>query len=148
MDFLVRQLASQTLNSAPGETFNNSTYLDEGAPVETIPPTSYYNGFYDRERDAYEFVAFVLWYLFLIVCCVLPTCCAYRRRRLVESRIAAQRANFDRLRQHNFFVISNMHIYEEAIKEERSQKIAEELQATTFVSSFFSSFPIKKTILD
>jgi len=40
--------------------------------------------FRKRSKDFYEFIAFVCWYVFLIVCCVIPTACAYRRRRNAE----------------------------------------------------------------
>lgn len=36
--------------------------------------------YYNPKGDAYEFTAFALWYLFLVLCCVVPTYCAYRRR--------------------------------------------------------------------
>ena len=36
--------------------------------------------YYNPKGDTYEFTAFALWYLFLIMCCVVPTYCAYRRR--------------------------------------------------------------------
>jgi hypothetical protein len=95
-------------------------------------------------RDTYEFVAFLLWYLFLVICCVLPTCCAYRRRRLVENRMAQQQASFDRLRQQNVFILSHLqqHVAEhgmsvEEIKAERTRRITEELQETTFVSIMY-----------
>ena len=40
------------------------------------------NGNYIREEtDFKEFIAFVGWYAFLIICCLLPTFCAYYRRR-------------------------------------------------------------------
>mmetsp|Transcript_1564 Transcript_1564/g.1966 ORF Transcript_1564/g.1966 Transcript_1564/m.1966 type:complete len:329 (+) Transcript_1564:154-1140(+) len=48
----------------------------------------------EDSRDVYEFVAFLAWYMFLVLCCVIPTVCAYRRRRLNEFRLreaAAQR---------------------------------------------------------
>ena len=35
---------------------------------------------YNPKGDTYEFAAFAAWYLFLILCCVVPTYCAYRRR--------------------------------------------------------------------
>jgi len=41
-------------------------------------------------RDAYEFAAFAAWYVFLIVCCVLPVYCAYRRRAR-RARLEAER---------------------------------------------------------
>jgi hypothetical protein len=34
-------------------------------------------------HSAFEFIAFIMWYLFLVLCCIIPTCCAYRRRRLM-----------------------------------------------------------------
>jgi hypothetical protein len=35
----------------------------------------------EEDTDFKEFIAFVGWYAFLIVCCLLPTACAYHRRR-------------------------------------------------------------------
>jgi hypothetical protein len=100
-------------------------------------------GFQDAEtpesQDAYEFVAFLLWYLFLVVCCVLPTCCAYRRRRLMEARIAQQQASFDQLHQQNVFILSNLHMRPdmdgEEARAERTKRITEALKITTFVSA-------------
>ena len=93
-------------------------------------------------RDTYEFVSFLLWYLFLVICCILPTCCAYRRRRLVEARMA-QQLSFERLHQQNVFILSHLRaeissssggMDSEQIKAERTRRITEELQSTTFVS--------------
>lgn len=56
---------------------------DDGTGGLTQQPAS-------EQRDAYEFVAFLAWYLFLVLCCVVPTACAYRRRRLMERRMARQ----------------------------------------------------------
>lgn len=97
----------------------------------------------DDGRDTYEFVAFLLWYLFLVICCVLPTCFAYRRRRIVEARMAQQQANFDRLRQQNVILLSNLSpdqmyfIDNEEVKAERTRRITAELESTTFVSIAF-----------
>ncbi|CAB9517380.1 protein ligase RNF181 [Seminavis robusta] len=85
-------------------------------------------------RDAYEFVAFLLWYLFLVLCCVIPTCCAYRRRRLVEARIAQQQASVSRIERQNLFILSSLRqsqVNNERINEQRRAKIAEKLQETT-----------------
>lgn len=42
-------------------------------------------------QDFYEFMAFVCWYIFLIMCCIIPTACAYRRRKRSQRlRAAAQ----------------------------------------------------------
>jgi hypothetical protein len=105
------------------------------------------------ERRAYDFMAFLLWYLFLVLCCVVPTCCAYRRRRLLENRIA--QSSFEQMQQQNVFILSNLHLHHhhhhhgggsaggmlldldsDQAKAERTRRIAEELKATTFVSLY------------
>jgi hypothetical protein len=40
--------------------------------------------------DVFEFLGFVAWYLFLVVCCIVPTACAYRRRRLQDYQRRSQ----------------------------------------------------------
>lgn len=87
----------------------------------------------ENARDAYEFVAFLLWYIFLVLCCVVPTCCAYRRRRIVEQRIALQQANMSRLQQSNLFILSNMHARRdgEQLQAERLRLLTQELKSTT-----------------
>ena len=37
-----------------------------------------------RSKDLYEFVAFVCWYILLVLCCIVPTACAYRRGRRAQ----------------------------------------------------------------
>jgi hypothetical protein len=56
----------------------NSPTEETVAPNMTTETTS--GG---SDHGAFEFIAFILWYLFLVLCCVIPTCCAYRRRRLM-----------------------------------------------------------------
>lgn len=98
-------------------------------------------------QDTYEFVAFLLWYLFLVLCCIVPTCCAYRRRRMVESRLAQHHFDLQRLQQQqlsghpNFLLLdqissSNPHSRRnnEEYRRLRKEKIGETLQATTLVS--------------
>jgi hypothetical protein len=87
------------------------------------------------QRDAYEFVAFLLWYIFLVMCCVIPTCCAYRRRRLVEARMAQHHANISRLQQSNSFILSSLQNRHDSTftQEERMQRITEELKKTSMV---------------
>ena len=88
------------------------------------------------DHGPYEFVLFLLWYMFLVICCVLPTFCAYRRRRLMEQGFTEQQqATLDRLREQNVFVISNVRVNEAEIQMERTKRITEELQRTTFVST-------------
>jgi len=41
-------------------------------------------------REAYEFVAFVLWYIAMVLCCIVPTCCSYYRRRRMEAQYFSQ----------------------------------------------------------
>uniref|UniRef100_A0A7S3KZG3 RING-type domain-containing protein n=2 Tax=Amphora coffeiformis TaxID=265554 RepID=A0A7S3KZG3_9STRA len=87
------------------------------------------------ERDAYELVAFLLWYIFLVLCCVVPTCCAYRRRRLVEQRMSQQQENFARMQESNFFFLSSLTTRRdgEAVQAERSRILTEALKDTTMV---------------
>jgi len=101
-----------------------------------------------RGQDTYEFVAFVLWYLFLVLCCVVPTCCAYRRRRLVEARLAQHQYDLQRLhhqqqQQHyamaggsSFFILdqlSSARRNSENVRRLRTEKIGENLKETTLV---------------
>ena len=93
----------------------------------------------DNGRDAYEFVAFLLWYLFLVLCCVIPTCCAYRRRRLVEARIQQQQDSVNRIERQNFFILSSLRQSQqnaERLRELRGDRLTELLKDTTMVSSF------------
>jgi hypothetical protein len=63
---------------------------------------------------------------------------AYRRRRLMEARIAQQQASFDQLHQQNVFILSNLHLRPDLEGEEartiRTKRITDALKATTFVS--------------
>eukprot|EP00529_Nitzschia_sp_RCC80_P025422 CAMPEP_0113493902 /NCGR_PEP_ID=MMETSP0014_2-20120614/28832_1 /TAXON_ID=2857 /ORGANISM="Nitzschia sp." /LENGTH=531 /DNA_ID=CAMNT_0000387781 /DNA_START=242 /DNA_END=1837 /DNA_ORIENTATION=+ /assembly_acc=CAM_ASM_000159 len=113
-----------------------------------------------ESQDTYEFVAFILWYTFLVLCCIIPTCCAYRRRRLAESRFTEQqRESFARLQelqhqaQQNMFILSNLqHLRDgsdpdgtniaggassgsggEPILNERTRRIKAAIKETTFV---------------
>ena len=90
------------------------------------------------DSDRFEFIAFLLWYLFLVFCCVVPTCCAYRRRRQAELRLTAQQqANLNQRLQHsNMYILSNMQRHannSERIQQERKRLLGEELKATTMV---------------
>jgi len=125
---------------------NSVTFdFDDGGsngPTLNPTPTGTSNGTANGgggERDAYEFVAFLLWYLFLVLCCVLPTCCAYRRRRLMQARIQQQQANFEQIQQQNLLILNNLHIQQtdaradsEEVRAERTQFITDALMATSF----------------
>lgn len=64
-----------------------------------------------QSKDFYEFIAFVFWYVFLILCCVVPTACAYRRRRnaerLANATIPTRRGQGDLNRRENFSGVGN-----------------------------------------
>lgn len=92
-----------------------------------------------------ELIAFLLWYIFLVLCCVVPTCCAYRRRRIVERRMAQQQENFARMQESNFFFLSSLATTAaitqnrrggadgEAVQAERARHLTETLKETTMV---------------
>ena len=126
------------------------TRLDDNNNVSntTTAPTNFYNddrfgadfgsdtSNKDHGRDAYEFVAFLLWYLFLVLCCVIPTCCAYRRRRMVEARIQQQQDSVNRIERQNLFILSSLRQSQhntEQLREQRGEKISEKLKETTMV---------------
>ena len=105
----------------------------------------------EEARNSVEFIAFLLWYSFLVFCCVLPTCCAYRRRQMLM-QLQREEAEFE---QRYFFgqfgVPSNnnnnndptgllnnnwngMGVDEEEARAERTRRITAALKATSFVS--------------
>jgi hypothetical protein len=98
-------------------------------------------------NHSFEFVAFLVWYLVLVGCCIIPTCCSYRRRRLAEQRYLLHQANLHRMQQNGLFVLSNFHYRtsedgspyivrrynSEQIQQERLRILTEELQETTVV---------------
>jgi hypothetical protein len=85
-------------------------------------------------EDPIEFLAFLVWYIFLVLCCLIPTCCAYRRRRIMERRLAEQQATMQqRLQQSNLLFLSNF-ANESAgpsLERVRTQLITDDLASTT-----------------
>jgi len=146
---LVPQLEFTRLDSGNAMYYNNSSsssmYDGDGADMsDRFPPSSSYDNNNSSHqtlsrsagRDAYEFVAFLLWYLFLVLCCVVPTCCAYRRRRLVEARIAHQQASVNRIERQNLFILSSLRHsqqHTDQIQEQRGEKLKEKLRYCTLV---------------
>jgi len=116
-------------------------YLQADSDPLSPGSNSTQNGSDDGGRDAYEFVAFLLWYIFLVLCCIIPTCCAYRRRRLIEARIAQHQAGLARLQPSNIFFLSSLQSRREGeeVQAERTQLLHEKLKATTMVSHLLGS---------
>jgi hypothetical protein len=120
----------------------NSTYYEGPDHENSSWSNNTWHGGSGTENDssgenAYEFVAFLLWYIFLVLCCIVPTCFAYRRRRLMEHRLAQQQANMTRLHQSNLFILSNLHQSRQVNNEQlvmvRERALGEELKKTTMV---------------
>lgn len=85
--------AEEILNNAT-TNFTNATITTNSptlSPTKDLGPPNGGSG----DRGAYEFVAFILWYLFLVVCCIVPTCCAYRRRRMLQGRYNGGNSSLD-----------------------------------------------------
>jgi hypothetical protein len=81
-----------------------------------------------------EFLAFLIWYIFLVLCCLIPTCCAYRRRRIMEHRLAEQQATMQqRLQQSNLLFLSNFanDAAGPSLERVRTQLITDDLASTT-----------------
>jgi Ring finger domain len=141
------------------DTLDNATFAPTVVSTSTIPPVlpGLDGGSGDSgSRGAYEFVAFILWYLFLVLCCIVPTCCAYRRRRVLEARYgpdgqagitleqlqqlqqAQQLQNgvylLPTLQQRQDLFRSAQDLMESDVaKAERTRRLEESLKASTFV---------------
>ena len=125
----VLQIVQNTVDSGASErhlqsnstgTYNNGSGVDSGG-------------------DRYEFVAFLLWYIFLVLCCVVPTCCAYHRRRMMEQRLALHRTTM-RQNSNSLFFLSGLQQQSanrprnpELVQQERVGILREELKRTTMV---------------
>lgn len=126
--FLQRYLAgnstTSTISPYNDDRFFRNDYDDNMNETGTL----------DHGRDAYEFVAFLLWYLFLVLCCVIPTCCAYKRRRVVEARMQHQQDSVNRIERQNLFILSSLRQSQQntdSVREQRGEMIAESLKATS-----------------
>lgn len=133
MGFLLRHLQGSVFNTNATDV---DPYSDDRYDFESNGSFSNNSSNTDHGRDAYEFVAFLLWYLFLVLCCVIPTCCAYRRRRLVEARIQQQQDSVNRIERQNMFILSSLRQTQEnteRLRELRGEKLTEHLKETTMV---------------
>jgi hypothetical protein len=72
--------------------------------------------------DIFEFLGFVAWYLFLVVCCIVPTACAYRRRRLQDYQRRSQMQG----QQQAYF--SNAFNFTQQVQERQNQVSVKEIQ--------------------
>jgi len=68
----------------------NTDPTNDSSTEENTDPTNDSSTEEEKAREVYEFVAFLAWYVFLVMCCVVPTACAYRRRRANEARLRQQ----------------------------------------------------------
>ena len=132
----VAQLVLSAFHSSEGERrlqSLGSNYTNSGG---SIP----------ENDNRYEFVAFLLWYIFLVLCCVVPTCCAYHRRRMMEQRLALHR-NTMRQNSNSLFFLSNLQQQSanrprnsEQAQHERLGILREELKGTTMVRKLLDVF--------
>jgi Ring finger domain len=78
-----RQLQDAAIAGA-NETIVNAPTAAPSVQQTAAPTTTV-------DAGGYELVIFMLWYIFLVACCVIPAFCAYRRRRWQELRQARER---------------------------------------------------------
>jgi len=80
-------------------TLSIPTAYNNNPPIDR---TSYNN---NDDTDFKEFIAFVGWYAFLILCCILPTVCTYYKRRrnayLLNENIHSIRMRLEEMEQRN-----------------------------------------------
>ena len=92
-----------------------------------------------RAVDTLDFVAFIAWYIFLVLCCVVP-CICYRRRRLGDQRLLRQEY-LQALAAQGLVVLGNGQQASagcqdsEDDRKERLRKLEDVLKATTMVRS-------------
>lgn len=81
------------------------------------------------DPDVYEFLGFVAWYLILVVCCIIPTVCAYHRRRRMNAE------QMQRQRQDVQIYLTNFHFPQrmEHVEEDELILAREALQKTTMI---------------
>jgi len=74
---------------------NATTILDDedatANPFNNNDDPPFYSDHNDRNdvegQDVLHFIGFLAWYTFLVLCCILPTFCAFKRRRRYERRL-------------------------------------------------------------
>ena len=73
-------------------------------------------------------------YIFLVLCCIIPTCFAYRRRRMAEERIQRQQETMRTFQQQNLYFLNALQRRDsEQVVEARTRALKEELDKTTMV---------------
>lgn len=82
-----------------------------------------------RGPDVFEFLGFVAWYLFLVMCCIVPTICAYQRRRRMNAEQQQRR------RQEVQIYLTNFHFPQrmERVEEDEVILARDALQKTTML---------------
>lgn len=116
---------------------NGSMFSDDDIFNQTGSPPGM-NAYRDPEgRDFLEFVGFLAWYVLLIVCCIIPPCLAYRRRRSMDRVTIQQREYLQRMTDHVLMFggaaggLSDNGEVSEEYRMERSRRIMIALKATT-----------------
>lgn len=90
----------------------------------------------NNDPDVFEFLGFVAWYLFLVVCCIVPTACAYRRRRMQEG-LRRNQMNSNPLQGQDAQVYFTNFRFPQRVEEREEvslKEIQDVLQKTTMVS--------------
>jgi hypothetical protein len=115
------------------------TYSDDPLRNETVDPYSPTIRIDESEkRSVLEFVGFLTWYTLLIVCCIIPPCLAYRRRRTMDRTTILQRAYLQRMTEHVLMfggigMLSDDGEVGEEHRLERSRRIVNALKQTTVI---------------
>lgn len=107
--------------------------LDAGKNA-TVADPRYFNDKPQSQQDLVQFVGFLAWYFLLVICCFIPPCIVYRRRRLWLQ-------NDERLREairqmvSRELALNNLTGEEatEAMQTQRKRQITDALKATTMI---------------
>lgn len=87
------------------------------------------------EQDFLQFVGFLAWYLFLIICCIIPPCIAYRRRRVWLLHDIRREDYLRRMVENGLFFMGNpiTDVSNEETRLQRTQRLTDALKHTTFI---------------
>ncbi|GKY93673.1 hypothetical protein MPSEU_000334600 [Mayamaea pseudoterrestris] len=128
------EIGSENATGAFNDSTFNQTDSSNNGSNATNNGTNTNNNNDSSDNEAFEFVAFLAWYLFLLLCCVVPACCAFGRRRAMDRSAAAQHAATQlQLRNHWFAWTQTQQAHSEANAIMRKQVLAESLQATSMI---------------
>jgi septum formation inhibitor MinC len=125
--FCANSIIVYTIHMQPGMIMQSTS-------VNSLEPRLLQSNNPQSRPDAFEFLGFVAWYLFLVMCCLIPTTCAFARRRRMMNAQLQQAQNHNHQAQ---LFLTNFH-FPSRMDEEQAEanqiiQVQEALQKTTIL---------------